>query len=104
MINTIRIHSKKNSQLGNLRARKIFIASKRSPKSLGVWEFSNLRDHPVKPPIKKRAWISVPFLSRKLTYVCEIIWSLDEFSIIEACRVIIMACSTLNIVTIPYLY
>ena len=40
-----------------------------------------------KPPIKKRA---VPFLSRKLTYVCEIIWSLDEFSIIEACRVIII--------------
>jgi hypothetical protein len=31
-------------QLGNLRARKIFITSKRSPKSLGVWEFSNLRD------------------------------------------------------------
>ena len=57
----------------------------------------------IKPPIKKRAWISLPFLSRKLTFVCEFIWSLDEFSINEACRVIIMACSTLNIVTIPYL-
>ena len=33
-----------------------------------------------------------------------LIWWLDEFSINEACRVIIMACSTLNIVTISYLY
>jgi hypothetical protein len=50
-----------------------------------------------KPPIKKRAWNSLPFLSRKLTFVYEFIWSLDEFSINEACRVIIMACSTPNI-------
>ena len=73
-------------------------------KRAGVWEKVWENVIYIKPPIKKRAWISIPFLSRKLTFVCELIWSWDEFSINEVCRVIIMACSTLNIVTIPYLY
>ena len=43
---------------------------------------------------------SVFRLSRKLTFVCEFIWSLEEFSIIEVCRVIIMLAVQLSLTKI----